>query len=105
MRISDWSSDVCSSDLHSKAARRQVEQLGVERILPRLAKARAAVDRRALRPAGVGARGGDGEGVATRHDSSFLDLNPLSCRQVYPPMVTAMSKQLGRASRRVRVCQ
>src|SRR3546814_3138675 len=69
---------------HSKAARRQVEQLGVERILPRLAKARAAVDRRALRPAGVGARGGDGEGVATRHDSSFLDLNPLSCRPVYP---------------------
>src|SRR3546814_3736717 len=79
MLISDWSSDVCSSGL---------------RILPRLAKARAAVDRRALRPAGVGARGGDGEGVATRHDSSFLDLNPLSCRPVYPPMVTAMSKPM-----------
>src|SRR3546814_20846284 len=57
---------------HSKAARRQVEQLGVERILPRLAKARAAVDRRALRPAGVGPRRGAGEGVSTRPASSFL---------------------------------
>src|SRR3546814_13843993 len=43
---------------HSKAARRQVEQLGVERLLPRLAKARAPVDRREMRPAGVCARGG-----------------------------------------------
>src|SRR3546814_20539711 len=81
---------------HSKAARRQVEQLGVERILPRLAKARAAVDRRALRPAGVGARGGDGEGVATRHDSSFLDLTPLSFRPVYPPMVRSEGRRLGK---------
>src|SRR3546814_18559271 len=58
---------------HSKAARRQVEQLGVERILPRLANARAAVDRRALRPAGVGARGGDGEGVAKIGSASWRE--------------------------------
>src|SRR3546814_3008661 len=98
MRISDWSSDVCSSDLHSKAARRQVEQLSVERILPRLAKARAAVDRRARRPVGRGARGGDGEAVATRDDTSFLDLHRLSCRPISPLMVTAVSKPNDRKS-------
>src|SRR3546814_198173 len=54
---------------HAKAARRQVEQVGVERVLARLAKARAAVDRGPAIPAGIGARGLADGGVATRHGS------------------------------------
>src|SRR3546814_10703405 len=50
MRISDWSSDVCSSDLHGTDAGgidRGVERGGVAQILAMI----AAIERRAVRPA------------------------------------------------------
>src|SRR3546814_19277265 len=62
---------------HAKAARRQVEQVSIERVMARLAKARAAGDRGTATPAGAGARGSvagggrrgivrQGEGLAVR---------------------------------------
>src|SRR3546814_3046892 len=62
MRISDWSSDVCSSDLHGEAGHLLLDvlHLGDVRFGERLAVDRADRDRNVLKPLGALA-GGDND--------------------------------------------
>src|SRR3546814_1347921 len=83
MRISDWSSDVCSSDLPLDGAKQKIHQSFTGGEAPELQRA-----------AEVPARWGDSE--VTHH--SFFQLAQNAVRQ---PNRT----QIGRASCRERVCQ
>src|SRR3546814_7624743 len=80
MRISDWSSDVCSSDLGVEAVRgRDVDR-----------RLRPAFGRRAFKLEDEGEHGGD-------RDEQFLGDHPAGAR--------GEINEIGRASCRERVCQ
>src|SRR3546814_7369833 len=74
MRISDWSSDVCSSDLerrhHAKAGRRQVEQFDIKGVETRFTETRARSHWRAL-----------GAANAPRRLCGFDEIGRVSCRE------------------------
>src|SRR3546814_8966758 len=86
MRISDWSSDVCSSDLRSMALVHIAFGAGVEiplRLGRELRAARPVIGNGGLDVGGAEKRGGAGDHAAVRH---------------FP-------HEIGRASGRERVCQ
>src|SRR3546814_8593933 len=93
MRISDWSSDVCSSDLHLYLRRGVVDQVG---------KGRRRTDTdEAHRSAVVEAHG---------HAAVELRLADRGNRskkiaQLRRPVVVCIDDEIGRASCRERVCQ
>src|SRR3546814_15578110 len=100
MRISDWSSDVCSSDLRENPADLQS----------------AAIDRSATRPWGLASRGGVfGErSLACQRawqqkaaHGSQTCFPTLPCRKSSSLLGTSCRRggQIGRAPRRERVCQ
>src|SRR3546814_4571457 len=69
MRISDWSSDVCSSDLGIEAARMLVEQFGAQIMLRHAGDTIVAVDRVIVEEEiMVGIGGGERETVAQRRE-------------------------------------
>src|SRR3546814_17017210 len=99
MRISDWSSDVCSSDL--EAQRLHGDELGI-----------AGADAQTVKGAGHGA----GHGVAPNGFTALNWVTGISGPQPWKPptgLARAMAKrvsapplsQIGRASGRERVCQ
>src|SRR3546814_16308220 len=72
MRISDWSSDVCSSDLETDVALEHVAE-----VLDAVAEHQGAVDAHAEGEAGVGLRvDAAGDEDARVHDSTAAPLDP-----------------------------
>src|SRR3546814_20307041 len=103
MRISDWSSDVCSSDLGEEAVAVVVRQhrLGVEAGGGGACKARRAAERAGVVLAAVDAVGVAGEGVDTG-GSLKRDGQRQQELGVAPAAPLA---EIGRASCRERVCK
>src|SRR3546814_16708926 len=99
MRISDWSSDVCSSDLGREADRRAREQrraLALENPVPRHVQEDIEVARRRpARPALALARQADAR--------ALVDPGGDVDGQRLAPVAAALA-EIGRASCRVRVC-
>src|SRR3546814_12612913 len=113
MRISDWSSDVCSSDLFDPASDRELNIARNPR--PRLAEldCRNARKRNALiaLEAVIERTIGDGDGVIVDRDRFGLPFQrlPDDCVHTRPPKASKppkpLSVQIGSASCRARVCK
>src|SRR3546814_12949305 len=99
MRISDWSSDVCSSDLIQIDAQRRLEKAGVVSIVLVGPPVRGAI---ILRRGRIGAEPGPA-GRLKRIVAN--ELQGLGFRIVFPVIEREVDAQIGRASRRERVCQ
>src|SRR3546814_19323094 len=110
MRISDWSSDVCSSDL-SQQARRQLAELGIDS-----SYAPYAVDRNQFRPIGdrgqLSALRDRYEIPSGRYLIGSFQRDSVASDLVSPKLVKGQDvfceiirQEIGRASCRERVCQ
>src|SRR3546814_1355084 len=101
MRISDWSSDVCSSDLHRKAKSMNntdlAEKIAAEQGITK-ADARKIVD---AVFAGIGGAAAKGEEIALNGFGKFK-IKDSPAREGRNP---ATGEQIGRAACRERVCQ
>src|SRR3546814_2521174 len=103
MRISDWSSDVCSSDLFPPLIRRRVERcrLPAMRVLACLLAlfvlAACAGDREPHISSPVAARFADEAASAPQIEVTATDRQPVETAELIA--------QIGRASCRERVCQ
>src|SRR3546814_16400293 len=91
MRISDWSSDVCSSDLTACMGRSAVLDIGAAQLV---------ITERTHEPWDLGVF--ESMGLAPRRARFVLVKSRMYCRPVFEPISQA---QIGRASCRARVCQ
>src|SRR3546814_15646531 len=103
MRISDWSSDVCSSDL-SPLAERRAAALSLDSTL--LAELLGRVELRELLDAGV-IEQAERELQRLVPDRKAKDLEGVAdlLRMLGPLTTDEVTEQIGRASGRERVCQ
>src|SRR3546814_5726376 len=95
MRISDWSSDVCSSDLGKVEAGKRLEHRDAERL--RTGRQRPADGADRIEPR-HDARRGDG---TFRNRDDMVGLRPVEAEQQFLLRLA----EIGRASWRERVCQ
>src|SRR3546814_5289176 len=99
MRISDWSSDVCSSDLEGDKKIDQIE-VDVERLAVRLIALRApmADDLRevvaALKTAGVIERIGDYAKNIAKRVAIFAESNPIAPMTIVPEMARVVAQMV-----------
>src|SRR3546814_13072879 len=95
MRISDWSSDVCSSDLRIRAACEASINAYCEALAPDI---QATMDRYGA-PEGVTAIG------LAQHVQSVLQGSFVLAKTTNDPAIARERVKIGRASCRERVCQ
>src|SRR3546814_11924627 len=101
MRISDWSSDVCSSDLFRGAPRQQL-RLGSDAPFPFY---RGPVIGLEAREGGIGRTAERPEQRAEREQRRNTDEPALALRHSCPPVSYPFAHAIGRAFCRERVCQ
>src|SRR3546814_19493461 len=93
MRISDWSSDVCSSDLHNSKDAAEEVAAGIERAITVQADAAVSADIRRLYGTAV-----------TEFGQVDIVVNNAAIG-LGGPLVAVPAEEIGRASCRERVCQ
>src|SRR3546814_18773395 len=96
MRISDWSSDVCSSDLCGRWGPFSGQTLPQNARGPQMALTDATT--RNAKPREKPYKVSDAKGL-------YLQLNPFDARCAYWSPFAEIAHQIGRASCRERVCQ
>src|SRR3546814_18560005 len=96
MRISDWSSDVCSSDLEDAAERLAADH---QRMFRRAGAQHRVGDRHGVEEAR--ADRGDVEGDAVRNAEQRLHLGGARRKRI----IGSRGREIGRATCRERVCQ
>src|SRR3546814_12290478 len=97
MRISDWSSDVCSSDLRASSRQAIAAPIGPQ-VMPYRAWVRQPSG--PLRPLTLGSRLASGTRTLSKNSAEVTD-----ARRLILCLISCALKQIGRASCRERVCQ
>src|SRR3546814_16346818 len=95
MRISDWSSDVCSSDLMTGAAITRKSSFLLDSLGKRIFREGITIIDDPVRPRGLRSRPFDGEGLPTRR-SALIDKGVLTGWL----LDSASARQLGRSEER-----